>query len=348
MRAALLHGTNDVRWGELEYPEPGPGEVVVEPAFNGVCGSDIHLVDDPEHSGFPLEYDEHGNMQPMRLGHEYAGTVRAIGAGVDTLSEGDHVAVFPMGYCGECANCERGLVAMCRRPRPSVGGVGEAVVVEARHLFRLPEGVDLLHGALVEPMAVAWHAVHLAQVDKDSTVLVLGAGPIGIGTFLALKAKGVTRVLVSEPSTERRATAKALGAETIDPDSASVPDSVEELAGGRGADAAIDAAGVAPAFSAAVDVLGPRGLAVVVAIHGRGFEFNPWSLQPLEKSVIGSLAYGTEDFAKVIDAMTEGAYPTDGWVSIRPAGEVLDVIADLKAGKGTKVLLQAQEANGNS
>lgn len=344
MKAAMFYGVGDVRWDEIDRPTPGSGEVVIEPAFNGVCGSDLHLIDDPEHSGFPLEYDEQGVMKPMRLGHEYSGTVTEIGEGVNSLAVGDRVAVFPGGYCGECANCARGLVALCTNLRAYVGGVGEAVLVEARHAYKLPDSVDLLHGALVEPMATGWQAVRLSQMAPESTALVLGAGPIGLGVFLALAAQGVENVLISEPNEARRVLAEDLGARTIDPTSASLPDAVAEMSGGRGVDALFDAAGNGPAFVSALELLTYQGRAVVVAIHMKPIELNAWALQPMQRTVIGSLAYSPEDFGQVIGAMAEGKYPTDGWVSVRPAGDLLDVIGDLKAGRGTKILLAVNDS----
>lgn len=344
MKAAIFYGVGDVRWEELDSPTPGAGEVVVKPAFNGVCGSDLHLMDDPEHSGFPLEYDEQGVMKPMRLGHEYAGTIVEIGDGVDSVVVGDRVAVFPNGYCGRCDNCVRGLTAICMNPRPYVGGIGGAVLVEARHVYKLPDSVDLVHGALVEPMATGWQAVRLAQVTAESTALIIGAGPIGLGVYLALTAQGVENVLISETNETRRGIAEGLGAKTIDPTSASLPDAVAELSEGRGLNAVFDAAGNGPAFLSALELLAFKGRAVVVAIHMKPLELNPWALQPMQRSVIGSLAYAPEDFAEVIAAMADGKYPTEGFVTIRPAEDLLDVIADLKAGRGTKILLDVNEA----
>lgn len=340
MYTAVVHGAHDVRFDETTPVTPGPGEVRVRPAYNGICGSDIHLIADPDTSGYVLTHDTDGNLT-MPVGHEYAGTVEEVGADVDTVRVGDRVAVFPVGYCGTCEACAQGMEECCEHAHDLAGGLGESVTVPVRNVFTLPDGVDLRLGALVEPMAVGWHAVRLSGVTADDAAVVAGAGPIGIGIFLALRARGVTRVVISEPVAARRETAAALGAQVVDATAADFSAQVRALVGPGRPAVGFDAAGSAPAFTSVLRLLGLRGRMVVVAIHTGEFPFNPTAaLLARERSVLHTYAYSVADFREVIAAMAAGHYPTDGWVEVRPARELLAAVDDLTAGRGSKILLE--------
>lgn len=341
MKACLVYGSKDLRIEDIADLEPSAGEVKVEIAFAGLCGSDLHLLEDPEHSGFHIKYRSDGSMVPLRLGHEYSGTVTALGENVGDISVGDRVAVYPIGFCGRCEWCANGLASLCTAQTPANnGGVGQSVVVPARQVFVLPPDVDLELGALVEPMAVAWHSLRHLSLRDDSTVLVSGAGPIGVGIYLSLRARGFTNVLVSEPNAERRARIEQLGAHAIDPLANDLDAAVSTLSEGRGVDAAIDAAGTGHVLRSAISALRPRGVLVVVAIHTTNVSFDPWALQLQEKSLVGSFAHQPEDFQEVIAAMAAGHFPTEGWVAKRPMAEVAEAFVELSAGQRTKVLLE--------
>lgn len=210
--------------------------------------------------------------------------------------------------------------------------------MRADKVFALPDGLDPRLGALVEPMATAWHAVRRGDVRTDHTVLVVGAGPIGVGLWFALRALGVTRIVVSEPVASRRAVLAALGAEhVVDPVHAIV--AVERLSAGQGADVAFEAAGSGAAVHAALAALSPRGVLVGVALHEREFAFNPSPSVFAEHTFVGSIAYRPTDFREVIDAMTRGWYRMDGWVSTVGFDEVGHALRELRAGRGMKVLV---------
>lgn len=340
MYTAVVHGAHDVRFDETAPVAPGPGEVRVRPVYNGICGSDIHLIADPGTSGHILEHDADGNLA-MPVGHEYAGVIEEVGEGVTDLRAGDRVAVYPVGYCGACEACTRGMEECCDNAHDLAGGLGESVTVPARNAFALPENVDLRLGALVEPMAVGWHAVDLSGVTPEDAVVIAGAGPIGIGIFLALRARGVTRVVISEPVAARRETAAALGAQVVDATADDFSARVRALVGPGRPAVGFDAAGSAPAFASVLRLLGLRGRMIVVAIHTREFPFNPtMALLARERSVLHTYAYSVSDFREVITAMERGDYPTDGWVEVRPARELRAAVADLTAGVGSKILLE--------
>lgn len=344
MRAVRFHGREDLRSEDVAEPSPRPGEVKLRNAFNGICGSDLHCYFNPESLGFDFS-EPHpltGATLPQVFGHEFSGTVVELGADVDGVTVGDRVAVWPMQSCGRCAACEIDLDTSCRTLAVTGinspgGGMSEFTTVRADKVFVLPEGVDLFHGALVEPMATAWHAVNRGGVRAGQTALVAGAGPVGVGLWFALREHSIDPVVV-EPVADRRAVLTALGARHV-VDTAEAAAVVAERTGGRGVDVAFEAAGVGAAVTASLGALAPRGVLVVVALHEQEFGFNPLGLVFSENAVLGSLAYRPDDFRAVIAAMAEGRIDTTGWVSTVPLDDAAPALHDLRAGRGMKILV---------
>ena len=197
---------------ECPAPEPGPGQVLVEVSYCGICGSDLHFREVPEL--FPA-----GTVP----GHEFSGRIIAVGDRVHGWSAGDRVCVLPFGQCGECAVCRAGNEQVCPHAVSNGVGLGTGrpgayagqVVVDERMLFSLPDSVDDRAGTLVEPLAVAIRAVDQARVVLDEPVLVLGAGPIGLLTALVLRHRGVRRTVVCSRNPARAQRAAALGLDTV-------------------------------------------------------------------------------------------------------------------------------------
>ena len=348
MKAAVFHAQEDLRVEEVTEPTPGPGQVKLRNAFAGICGSDLHVYYSPEAAGLDFDHPHPvtGSTLPQILGHEFSGTVVELGEGVTDVKVGDRAAVWPIYYCGECPACRKGMFNACQKIgfhglSSNGGGMAAFTTVDASKLHVLPENVDLRMGALVEPMSVAWHAVSRGRLEAGQTALIAGAGPIGIGVWFALKARGVERVLVSEPSAERRAIIAALGATVVDPVNEDLSAAVAHLTDGAGVDAAFDAAGAGPAITSALASLTPGGRVVVVAIHEPPMEFLPTQLVMGETEIAGALAYLPEDFDAVIDTMSRGVYDTTGWVQEVPLEGVVDAIHALRGGAGAKILVQA-------
>ena len=346
MRAVRFHGREDVRIEEILEPQPQPGEVVLENAYTGVCGTDLHVYFTPESSGFDFSRPNEltGATLPQVLGHEFSGTVAVLGEGVTDHTVGDRVVVWPLISCGACTACEAGLPHGCLRlacqgvSSPG-GGMSTRTTVAAGRLFRLPEGVDLLMGALVEPMATSWHAVRRSGVRPGQSVLVLGAGPIGVGLWFALRALGVERVVVSEPVEARRRALAAFGALVVDASAGSVTAAVGEIGDGGRVDVAFDAAGVGVAVDRGITHLAPQGTLVVVALHETGFDFNPTPMVFAENTIVGSIAYEAQDFTEVITAMAAGAYDAAGWVETIAFDDLDAAFRDLREGRRMKVLV---------
>lgn len=344
MRAAVYYGPNKVSVEDVAIPTPGPGQVQLQVGFNGICGTDLHeyyagpiFVPTQPH---PLTHQE----LPLTLGHEFSGTITAVGAGVTEWREGDRVAVEPIYKCGHCGPCAAGNYNVCQQigfhGLMSDGGMAEYTVVPTNMLHRLPGNVSLELGALVEPMSVAYHAATLGDVRSGDTAMVFGAGPIGIGLWFALRGKGLQEVFVVEPSPTRRAAIEALGAVTLDPTATDVPGFIADHTYGAGADAVFDAAGVTPAVETALACVGSRKPMVSVAIYEKPLQTPLLRLVMNESRIQGSLCYTGADFEAVIALMAQGAYDTTGWVAQIPIGDVVsEGFEALHAGNKMKVLV---------
>lgn len=345
MRSAIYYGPHDVRIEDVPEPEVGPGQVKLRVAHNGVCGSDLHEYFAAA-TFVPVEpHPQTGIKAPVTLGHEFSGTVVAVGEGVTDVAVGDRAAVRPTYSCGACASCRADAPNTCRvlafhgLSGPG-GGLSDYTVVDAGMVFPLPEGVSLEMGALVEPMAVSYHAVKLSGIQPGQVAIIAGLGPIGVGLFFALRAQGVTDIIASDPSTARREILRRLGAQTVvDPSETDLTKLSREISDDLGASAAFDAAGVGAAIISGIAALAPQGKVVVVGIHEKSMELNPTSLLLGEAQIVASLVYTDEDYRHVIDGMARGEITTDEWVDHASLEDLLAVYDDLRAGSRMKVLI---------
>ncbi|WCT06054.1 alcohol dehydrogenase catalytic domain-containing protein [Rhodococcus qingshengii] len=342
--AARYHGVGDVRIESVPVLTPGSDEVLIEVAFCGICGSDLHEYFSAQTVTPVGNHPLTGQSLPVVLGHEFSGTVVERGNSVADIAVGDRVAVRPTYSCGSCESCMRGFPNTCVQMAfhglsgPG-GGLSTFTTVNASMAFVLPENVTLEQGALVEPMAVAYHGVARVVDENSHLAFVGGAGPIGLGALFALRACGVDHVIVSDPSPARRAVAAGFGATTLDPNTTSL---VEVLAG-RNLDIAVEAAGVGAVVESAVEALGPRGRLVLLGLHERPMSFDPTSLLYREVSVFGSSTYRDDDYRSVIAAMSAGSYDPSGWVEIRPMSALLRTFGELRAGGPSKVLIDLHQ-----
>ena len=213
--------------------------------------------------------------------------------------------------------------------------------VAAEKVFPLPDTVDLRMGALVEPMAAAWHAVVRSGIRAGQSALIAGAGPIGVGVWFALKASGVDRIVVSEPRENRRAAVAAVGAAPVVGPEGDLAGVIAAMTDGRGVDVAFEAAGVGAAVHQSIASLAPQGTLLIVSLHEKEFGFNPTPFVFAENTIVGSIAYRREDFDAVIRAMAEGQYDFGGWVSEVPLEGVADALRELRAGRHMKVLVRS-------
>jgi (R,R)-butanediol dehydrogenase/meso-butanediol dehydrogenase/diacetyl reductase len=347
MLSARLHAPLDVRIDDVDEPEPGPRDVKIRVAHNGICGTDLHEYFAGPSAVSDVPHRLTGAVLPQPLGHEFAGVVTTVGDEVSTVRVGDRVCVEPLLSCGVCSRCVAGAPEMCDviasiGLSAAGGGLSEYCVVPRHRVHVLPQNLSLEQGALIEPMSVAFNGVLRSRVGPGQSAVVFGAGPIGIGAFLGLQVVGVRPVdiVVVEPSPTRRASIERLGAvNTLDPGTTDVVGELLSWTQGRGADAVLECSGASPALAIApvVTALGRR--VVVVALFEEPVPFNPGVLLR-GAEIVGSLGYAPGVFAQVIDAMAAGRYPVDGWVEHIPLDDlVAGGLEALRAGRKMKVLV---------
>lgn len=242
MKTAVMTALKTVELQEWAIPVPKDNEVLVKIEYVGICGSDLHYFEAGRIGDFVVN-------GPLVLGHEAAGTVVEAGANVKHLHVGDRVALEPGKTCGQCEFCKSGKYNLCKDviffATPPVDGVfQEYVAHEAALCFKLPDNVSTEEGALIEPLAVGMHAASQGDAKLGQTAVVTGAGCIGLVTLLALKARGVSKVIVVDIMEKRLEKAKELGAdEVINGKEEDTVARIMELTGGRGFDLGIETAG---------------------------------------------------------------------------------------------------------
>jgi (R,R)-butanediol dehydrogenase / meso-butanediol dehydrogenase / diacetyl reductase len=349
MLAAVLHAAHDLRIEEIPKPTPNAGEVLVRVAHNGICGSDLKMLQ----MGLRATTEKHvitNHCGPQILGHEFSGVIDQLGSGVNSLQVGDRVCIQPNYHCGTCHPCVTGFTHLCQIVTfhgviSGGGGLSQFTTIPASMVHRLPREVSMAQGALIEPMAVSHHAVERSSIDPGEMAVIFGGGPIGIGVVLGLRARGVTDVVVVEPVASRRTVAESLGAHTIDPVSDDLRAYLLKRGWGGGADVSFDCAGIPATFAGTLEALRARGRAVIVAgSSAYPLTTTAYLLQHTEITITGSLAFTSEDFRAVIALMAEGAYPTEGWVDHVAFAELIDEgFGALLAGRRTKVLVDLPE-----
>jgi L-iditol 2-dehydrogenase len=265
MRAARLHGIGDIHIDRVPRPAPGPGEVLLKMAAVGVCGSDVHYYLDGGIGDAVV-------TAPIIMGHEPSAYVAGLGAGVEDLEIGQLVAIEPAIPCGHCEMCLTGHPNLCPNVRfcgtPPIDGVfSEYAVMPAENCVPLPDGFSPVEGALLEPLGVAIHTVDLSHIRVAQTVVVLGAGPIGLLIAAVARAAGAGQILMTEPIPERRAFALDFVADAVfDPNEQDVVAEVLRATHGRGVDIAFEAAGAQDTPQNGVDMLRPGGTLALCGI----------------------------------------------------------------------------------
>lgn len=270
MKAVVIHAAKDLRVEERDTGAPASGQVAIKIGTGGICGSDLHYYN---HGGFGTVRVKH----PMVLGHEVAGTITSVGAGVADMAVGDRVAVSPSRPCNKCEYCLKGMQSQCLEMRfygsamrdPHVDGAfSQSLVADASQCHKLADDVTLAEGALCEPFAVALHAVRRAGSLLDKRVLITGSGPIGVLCALAARAHGAREIIVVDVVDAPLAYALKVGADRII-NSARNPEALKALATGRGSvDLLFEASGNGAALASGLAALRPSSVLVQLGLGG--------------------------------------------------------------------------------
>jgi len=258
-----------------------------------------------------------GGQAPLTLGHEFCGRIKAVPEGDGSRWKvGQAVMVDPHVVCRQCLSCASGNDQMCSTlafvgisDSRRGGGLSEYVVVEEDHIHPLPESVSLEYAAVIEPLAVGHHAAKMANTDlKGLDVLIVGGGPVGVGMISVLRAHGVGRLLLSEPTAARWRHAKDVVDRVIDPKTENVGDVCRGLTGGKGVDLVFDCAGVQPGLEAGIDALRNGGTLVNVAIWEQSPAIPFWRFFLKELKIVSSACYNMADFKEVMELIGKGQF----------------------------------------
>ncbi|GKV87535.1 zinc-binding alcohol dehydrogenase family protein [Pectobacterium atrosepticum] len=299
MNTLICQEPKKLVWKKREIPIPGEGEALIKIKSVGICGTDIHAWG--------------GNQPffsyPRVLGHEICGEVVDTGKNVDHFKKGQQVAVIPYVACQQCPACKSGRTNCCEKISVigvhQDGGFSEYLAVPTTNLL-LAEGIDPQAAALIEPYAISAHAVRRAKVLQGEQVLVVGAGPIGLGAAAIAKAEGA-HVVVADTSAARREHVIAhLGLSVVDPSAEDFEAQLRAEFGGSLAEKVIDATGNQHAMNNTINLIRHGGSIVFVGLFKGDLQFSDPEFHKKETTMMGSRNATPEDFAKVGHLMSEG------------------------------------------
>jgi (R,R)-butanediol dehydrogenase / meso-butanediol dehydrogenase / diacetyl reductase len=345
MLAALITGRGQLELREFPDPTPAPTGVVVDVAYCGICGTDVHAYQ----SGQPYN--------PAICGHEWSGTISAVGSEVASFSEGDRVVVAVAPSCGRCTACRRGradrcevtfLSALGRDPlAPPHGGFAPRIAVAAERVVKADPALTDEQAAQVEPTTVAFHAVRTSRLRLGDIAVIQGAGPIGLGTMQWVRAGGAGQVIVVEPNEQRRALALELGAHVAVAPGEQADQAIRERTHGLGADIVYECVGRPFAVQSAVDLARRGGSMCLIGLAESDASISPGAWLIKEISVTSSLAYLHEEFEMAMGMMADGRVRVDPLhTATVDLGGLDHALADLASGTSeqTKVLVDPKGA----
>jgi (R,R)-butanediol dehydrogenase/meso-butanediol dehydrogenase/diacetyl reductase len=345
MKAAVWFGQKDVRVQDMPEPaSPPPGQVKVEVAWCGICGTDLH-----EYMGGPLyipvdaPHGLTGAQAPVILGHEIAGKVVEVGEGVTRVKPGDRVALCPIIGCLECEWCKSGLMGIC----PQIaflgiswqsGAFSQYVNVYDYMCYQLPPEVPDEIGAMVEPFAATVRAVRQAGVQPGDSVAIIGSGPIGLMALQAARIAGAEQVIAFEPAARRQQLAIECGATTvINPLEEDPVAAIQRHTDGAGADVVIECAGVPTTGILAGHVARRKGRVMVMGVFEKPAPLDFTDLVFSEKTVLGSMGgYGV--FDESIQMMADGRFNGEPLITGK-------IVLDDIVSAGFEALIQHKEEN---
>jgi len=306
MKALLLSDYKQLEITEQPKPQVGEAELLIRVAACGICGSDVHGYDGSTGRRLP----------PIVMGHEAAGVVEEVGSGVSGFRAGDRVTFDSTVFCGQCFYCRRGQVNLCDEREVigvstplfrRMGAFAEYVTVPARIAYHLPDAMPFAHAALIEAVSVAVHAVSLTPIALDDTVLVVGAGMIGLLTLQAALLAGAGRVFVIDVDDTRLQLARDLGAaQTFNSREAGALDRVMESTSGRGVDSALECVGTTATVKYAIDLTRKGGTVTLVGNIAPTIELGLQNVVTRQIRVQGSCA-SCGEYPACIALMSRGA-----------------------------------------
>ncbi|KAJ9132162.1 GroES-like protein [Pleurostoma richardsiae] len=314
VKAIRYHGNKDIRYEDVPVVTTlNEGELRLKPAWCGICGTDVHeyshgpFVSYSKESPHPLT----GHHRPLIFGHEFSGVVTEVHPSVTSHKIGDAVSVEGLLTDDTCEQCKKKRRNACDQTAflglsTSPGGLCEDIVIPAFICHTLPPHVGLDAGALVEPLSVAWHGVTQSGIQPGESAIVFGAGPIGLALILCLRARGITKVLASEPSLARHAQATKIGAtHCFNPVTDDVVKGAKDLCDGLGPHFAFDASGVQATLTTGLKAIRKYGILYNIAVWVTQPQIDINELLYNGKTLKADLSFTPDDYRGVIQALAE-------------------------------------------
>ncbi len=331
MRATIWYGGEDLRLEEREVPPLGPHDILVDVVACGVCGTDVHTLE----NAFAVY------KPPKALGHETAGIVRDIGSDVTTVRPGDAVALDTSVPCGVCQFCREGRPFLCPRRISYTGGFADVQVAPEAIAYRLPPGIPVELGVFAEPLSCCLHALELSGMRAGQSAAIVGGGAVGQIMAALVRGTGASLVIVSDPEEQRRATALARGADrAVDPLHEDVLEVVQELTDGLGVDVAFEIVGRADTVRECLRLPRRGGTAMLVGVAPPEAELTirPYEIYERELTIRGSFIR-SNTFQRAVNLM--GRLDLGPLITHRfPLTDVAAAIANVRDRRGLKTLVQ--------
>lgn len=315
MKALVFYGPEDLRLTDIDDLHPSAGEVLIRVKACGICGSDVH-----GYLGITGR-----RIPPMVMGHEFSGMVEQIGEGVTAVQPGDRVAPYPVIFCGECERCQQGSVHMCLHKKAlgvleCNGAMAEYVCIPAKLIFKLADHVSYEVGSLIEPLAVSYRGVNHAGDLTGKSVLIVGAGTIGLLALAIVKMRNPAQVFVSDLSDTRLEVARQMGADgVINPSRDALADVIQAQTKGKGVDVAFEAVGATPTVQQAMASLRVGGTAVWIGNSAKMVQVNMQEIVTRELQVFGTFLYTFDEFGAIVELLNSGKLDVKPMISLRIA-----------------------------
>lgn len=315
MKAARWYAAKDIRVEETKVPTPNDNQVKIEVKFTGICGSDLHeYTDGPQLIPVDKPYLLNGHQGTTTLGHEFSGVVEEVGKNVKNIKKGDRVTVEPIFRNPESPYIASGKYNLSEPlgfvGLTSNGGFAKYTIVEDYMVHKVPDSMTFEQGAIVEPAAVAAYGLQQGGLKMGDTVLIGGAGPIGLLTAQVALASGASKIFITDLSENRLKKAKEIGAtHTFDARDKNIPKKIREITR-HGVDVFIDAAGVQASYDTGISSLRNGGTAVLVALFMNKIKHNALDQAMRELTVKGIIGY-RNIFPEVISLISSGRLPVE-------------------------------------